>query len=505
MLLGTWLPRGARGTAAYDPELGMESARLFGNINRYAYYFVDLEIGSPSPQRTSVIVDTGSRLVGFPCRGCAHCGEHIDPAFDVSRSLSAQWTDCDSSCRSNCLDGRCQYTESYSEGSSLSGSWFSDMVSVGNAVNSNPPVRAQLGCHTMENRLFYTQRANGIMGLAPMQDSNSGPPTILQDLFHDKKHVDTRLFSMCLATWGGMLTVGGYNRSSHTGQGRRHGGVFGDPSGVANDDGIQWVRMRALQYYFIFPDSVYIESAGSRIPAVTGGHGAFGVTIVDSGTTFTYFPSPVYRALVDSLNRYCSEHDGCAAKRASEECFLLENFAKEPTGFPALEIMFSGGAHVRWAADGYLHDRGDVWCLTFKENRMFQTVLGISWMIHRDIIFDLAHSRLGVAEADCPEHRVAEPTPLPTFAAEAAFLVDELSQAGVAIRKALGVKGQDSLDSAGRDGRRAGSAMCLSAVLVFLGLASVCLAVRPCRAAPEVGDEKEHFCTGGDDVKDEEE
>merc|ERR1712110_808988 len=46
-----------------------------------------------------------------------------------------------------------------------------------------------------------------------------------------------------------------------------------------------------------------------------------------------------------------------------------------------------------------------VWCHTFMENTIFQTVLGISWMIHKDVIFDLVQGRLGVAEAACPEHR----------------------------------------------------------------------------------------------------
>jgi len=44
--------------ALYDPYNHIESARLYGNINEYAYYFVDLLVGTP-PQRVSVILDTG--------------------------------------------------------------------------------------------------------------------------------------------------------------------------------------------------------------------------------------------------------------------------------------------------------------------------------------------------------------------------------------------------------------------------------------------------------------
>lgn len=45
---------------------------------RYAYYFIDLMVGTP-PQLTSVIVDTGSHLLAFPCGGCDQCGHHLVP------------------------------------------------------------------------------------------------------------------------------------------------------------------------------------------------------------------------------------------------------------------------------------------------------------------------------------------------------------------------------------------------------------------------------------------
>jgi hypothetical protein len=37
-------------------------------------------VGSPTPQRQTVIVDTGSHFTAFPCTGCDGCGEsyHTD-------------------------------------------------------------------------------------------------------------------------------------------------------------------------------------------------------------------------------------------------------------------------------------------------------------------------------------------------------------------------------------------------------------------------------------------
>mmetsp|Transcript_86450 Transcript_86450/g.201127 ORF Transcript_86450/g.201127 Transcript_86450/m.201127 type:complete len:506 (-) Transcript_86450:124-1641(-) len=400
------------GNASGPAENGVESAWLYGNMNHYAYYFADLLIGSPTPQQASVIIDTGSRLVGFPCKGCVHCGEHLDPMFDVSLSESARWLNCSSQCSRSCVKGHCSYRETYSEGSTISGLWFDDSVRLGDSFSGNPPVRASLGCHTNENKLFYTQRANGIMGLAPSyRGAHGGRPTFLQDLFRDKAHVDAAIFSICLATWGGRLTVGGYDSSCHIEaeeRSRRHCTL----SRPCTNDGTTWIDMTASHYYFVFPAGMAL--AGRTVVASPQ---AFGVTVVDSGTTYTYFPGPVFRALASALDAYCQEHEGCGALKdaslstglpgAGTQCWRLASPAEGPWRFPVLQMQFGRGVAIEWPPHGYLHQRGepDIWCQTFMENNLFQTVLGISWMIHKDIIFDIANSRLGVAQADCPEHR----------------------------------------------------------------------------------------------------
>jgi len=367
--------------------LGMiESAPLYGNLNKYAYYFTDLLIGSPIPQRTSVIVDTGSRIAGFPCSGCKHCGNHIDAPFDMNRSASAQWLKCGTDCTQGCVNGHCTYKETYSEGSSIIGRWFDDVVQLG-GEKKNPSVHARLGCHNWVDKLFYTQRANGIMGLAPASDNvgASSTPTVLQDLFRDRAHISTKVFSLCLASWGGRLTVGGYSTWYH-------------------EDHVHWMPMRASKYYFAFPDTLSFLTEDESDSFVM--HGDFGVTIVDSGTTYTYFPRPLFNNVVSSLTRYCQEHDGCGATREGSECWRLDDEAYGPDLFPTIRFHFQGGTNVDWSPRGYLHERGiqGVWCQTFMENNLYQTVLGISWMLHKDVIFDLATSRLGVAKANCPEH-----------------------------------------------------------------------------------------------------
>jgi len=394
-------------------EHGVETAWLYGNINHYAYYFADIWVGTP-PQPSSVIVDTGSRLVGFPCKGCAHCGSHLDPQFDVSASASATWQNCSrNQCNKGCQNGYCSYQETYSEGSTITGRWFDDKVSLGDVDEDkkpvNKPVFANLGCHTNENKLFYTQRANGIMGLAPSYEGSDGRPTFLQDLFRDKRHVDAQIFSICLADWGGRLTVGGYDISYHS-EADIHANSHCSTQRPCPGDGAWWIDMTASHYYFIFPQGITL--AGQ--PAASARD--FGVTVVDSGTTFTYLPMPIFRSIVVHLKTYCKHNNGCGAKQENvagsglqgtgAHCWRLNNPAEGPKRFPLIKFQFARGVEVDWDANGYLYQRGQpgVWCQTFMPNSLFQTVLGISWMIHRDIIFDIKHGQLGVASAKCPEH-----------------------------------------------------------------------------------------------------
>ena len=37
---------------------------------------------------------------------------------------------------------------------------------------------------------------------------------------------------------------------------------------------------------------------------------------------------------------------------------------------------------------------------------MTETVLGATWMLHHDVIFDLEAKKLGIVDATCPEFRV---------------------------------------------------------------------------------------------------
>ncbi|CAE7414791.1 unnamed protein product [Symbiodinium natans] len=393
----------------------VERTRLFGNLNAYAYYFAELLVGTP-PQAASVIVDTGSALCGFPCVGCSHCGNHLDPLFDMKASSTSRTLPCGPDC-TRCDAAGCGYLESYSEGSSISGLWFRDLVMLNGSDADNHPVEASLGCHMDERKLFYTQKVNGIFGLAP--HGITGRSNVLKDLFKDKAHVNTAVFAICLAEWGGELSVGGY-----------------DSRYAALGSHMQWLPLHHTGYYGVELKSIMFDTH------VVGSSEEFkGRTVVDSGTTFTYFPAKVFHALRESIIATC-QGSRCGAKPVGNDCWLLPTGSR-PAKFAPIFLTFSGGSgqddiSVRWPAQSYLFRRGmrgvdgfEAWCMAFASNGASpETVLGISFFMYKNLVFDTTSSKLGVEDANCPQHHHSAQVGMETFSSNDNPAVEEHLQQG---------------------------------------------------------------------------
>ena len=358
----------------YDADRKIEHARLYGNVDNYAYYYVDLVVGTP-PQRVSVILDTGSGLCAYPCANCRHCGHHLDPAFDVAKSSSARWLQCSSGrCPvGRCQSGNCSYYQGYTEGSSISGFWFEDKVSLGDMIQHNPQVSARMGCHANENNLFFTQKANGIMGIGPSALSGED---ILDKIFKDRDHVSHKVFSICMAEWGGQFTVGGFDESFHTGP-------------------VQRVRLKPGGFY-----SVHLSAMKVNGVSISSNWGS---TMIDSGTTYTYMRSSNYRALTSAIETYCRGHQ-CGGTKYGTKCWSLPH---GPDQFPHIAVVFDG-VETKWVPRAYFYRRGtsDTYCYGFEDDGPHaNTVLGAAWMKRQNIIFDMEKNEVGIATANCPHHK----------------------------------------------------------------------------------------------------
>jgi hypothetical protein len=125
----------------------------------YGTHYIDLWIGSPTPQRQTLIVDTGSSITAFPCSKCTDCGSnaqqqqqqqlksyHTDDVYQTNKSTTYIEKECtrdphlltkdvcdygyctkvDGSDNANV--GRCEVQTSYAEGSSWTALEGEDVV-----------------------------------------------------------------------------------------------------------------------------------------------------------------------------------------------------------------------------------------------------------------------------------------------------------------------------------------------------------------------------------------
>jgi hypothetical protein len=186
-------------------DVSDSSAQIFPLFQGMGTHYSFIYVGSP-PQRVSVIVDTGSHHTAFPCMGC-NCGKHMDPYFDPKKSNSSEIPKC---------SGKpCFFQQSYSEGSSWHAFKVTDKVWMGgktiNTIStaSLNSVKFQFGCQDSETGLFRTQHVDGIMGMSAAEDT-------LPYQLVSQKITKTRIFALCFAIGGGILTLGGVDQSIHT-------------------------------------------------------------------------------------------------------------------------------------------------------------------------------------------------------------------------------------------------------------------------------------------------
>jgi len=147
--------------------LPAEDWRPIAKLDYAEYFAAVLQIGTPVPQRQSVIIDTGSAITFVACTGCpaSKCSKHDDPNFVPARSETFRWEDCPS-----CLSGtkftcqsshQCKFNLHYYDGAGASGRIFSDLVDFG-----WDPLRLQMGCASDERGGVISDHADGMMGLA---------------------------------------------------------------------------------------------------------------------------------------------------------------------------------------------------------------------------------------------------------------------------------------------------------------------------------------------------
>eukprot|EP00923_Selenidium_pygospionis_P038019 GHVN01066492.1.p1 GENE.GHVN01066492.1~~GHVN01066492.1.p1 ORF type:complete len:545 (+),score=37.13 GHVN01066492.1:68-1702(+) len=428
---------------------------IYGGVYEYAYYFVDIFVGSSDPpQRQSVILDSGSSLLAFPCTFCRDCGFHIDPPFDMKKSPTARFVECDGRCPCDRIANRCKYSVEYEEGSAIRGYYINDLVALGSIQTSSdgasshvkplypdepnvtwlsrtttapplppePPTTqhltdvpqsvvsapAYIGCHSQETNQFLSQQASGVMGISFRSDDEE--QTVMNSIFNAHS-VSRRMFSVCLSHFGGLFSVGGFRSSM------MQGGAVASRSveeGVELEEEMNLMVFEPLLNRRSYSIALHSMEVNNEIIATNDELMLRAGVLLDTGTTYTLLPAEVLDRFIEQLQRHCDKSkSNCVGKwlhgdalisnaDLREKCWMLDKDS-DLKSFPSI-ILKGSQTVLSIEPHTYMYPRmrSRVWCVGLKEHPEDGVVLGATFFIHRNVLFDLENYRIGFADATCP-------------------------------------------------------------------------------------------------------
>ena len=149
------------------PSKARKTKAVFPLFQGLGSHYCTVHVGTP-PQVTTLLVDTGSEMTGFPCSGCENCGnKHTNPYFEPDKSTSFEVVNCNecTGIGASCSNDQCIVGVSYLEGSSWHGYQARDVFSLtkqGTDAHSDLQVPFTFACETRESGQFDSQLENGM-------------------------------------------------------------------------------------------------------------------------------------------------------------------------------------------------------------------------------------------------------------------------------------------------------------------------------------------------------
>ncbi len=358
---------------------------IYGNTHYLNYYYGYLYLGKEG-KKQSYILDTGSSITTSPCNLCKDCGKHQNGLYQINENDILKCSDSKCSLVSNsCSMGSdCSFSISYSEGSSIYGKFINELIRFGDDYEIDIPFEFPIGCTNKETHLFKTQLADGIMGL---QNSEKSFPSILFKLNRIKRN----LFSLCLGNEGGLFSIGEILNDIHL------------------NNNISYFNLPSNRFYVIEILSIDIDKFSVKI---NNENNIYYYSIVDSGTTISYFPSKFANESFKIVKAICNrdENKGKCGENSYDkhlgECFKFKNeddmnYALDNI-FPNFTFNFANNISFIWEPRNYyFHNSKTSFCLGFVGENSQKFTLGTTFMRGYDFIFDTENSKLGFVKANC--------------------------------------------------------------------------------------------------------
>ncbi|XP_021909122.1 aspartyl protease family protein 2-like [Carica papaya] len=364
-------------------------------------YFIDVFVGTP-PKHFSLILDTGSDLNWIQCVPCYDCFEQNGPYYDPKESSSFK--------KITCNDPRCQLVSSpdppqpckaenqtcpyyywYGDSSNTTGDFSVETfrVNLSRADGRSEFKRVEnvmFGCGHWNRGLFHG--AAGLLGLG------RGPLSFSSQL----QSVYGQSFSYCLV-----------DRNSESNVSSKL--IFGEDKDLLTHPDLNFTalvngKQNAVDtFYYLQIKSIKVGGEMVNIPEGTwnlsedGGGG----TIIDSGTTLSYFAEPAYEIIKKEFVKKVKGYRVIKDFPLLDPCYNVSGVEKME--LPEFGIVFSDGAEWNFPVENYfIWLEEDVVCLAILGTpRSALSIIGNYQQQNFHILYDINNSRLGYAPMSCAQ------------------------------------------------------------------------------------------------------
>ncbi|KAK7304987.1 hypothetical protein VNO77_42884 [Canavalia gladiata] len=365
-------------------------------------YFMDVFIGTP-PKHFSLILDTGSDLNWIQCVPCYACFEQNGPYYDPKDSSSFK--------NITCHDPRCQLVSSpdppqpckvekqscpyfywYGDSSNTTGDFALETFTVNLTTPKGKPElkiveNVMFGCGHWNRGLFHG--AAGLLGLG------RGPLSFASQLQSLYGHT----FSYCLV-----------DRNSNSSVSSKL--IFGEDKELLNHPNLNFTSFVGGKenpvdtFYYVQIKSIMVGGEVLKIPKETwhlspeGGGG----TIIDSGTTLTYFSEPAYDIIKKAFMSKIKGYPLVESFLPLKPCYNVSGVEKME--LPEFGILFADGAMWDFPVENYFIqiEPEDIVCLAILGTpRSALSIIGNYQQQNFHILYDMKKSRLGFAPMKCAD------------------------------------------------------------------------------------------------------
>lgn len=345
-------------------------------------YLMKISIGTP-PVQILVIVDTGSDLLWTKCLPCTKCEQNA-PLFDPRKSTSYRNLSCGSNlCHDLGKDGYCEnnyckYNIPYRDKSYSKGDLAEETISLQSNCGKPVPFKVAFGCGHDNQENSEETGAAGIIGLGGRELS------LVKQLY---KSIGGK-FSYCLTQID----------ESHS------------PSKISFGSNALVLGPKVVSTPFIQKPqdntTYYLNLEGITVGTNRLNYGTTsekGNIIIDSGTTYTFFPEQFYQKLESALVKVIKAKNVTVPKGGFESqlCYRTN---REDFDAPKIVVHFTDADLELSSTSTFIEVENGILCLTMVPSKDSIYIFGNTNQMNQLVGYDLVNKKVSFMPTDCSKY-----------------------------------------------------------------------------------------------------